>query len=105
LPTLTIQTNTVAFATSYNLYRGTVIGGEILYKTGLSSPYFVDIVTGFGATSFYYQFTGVNTCGESDRSPEVGIVPTAPDCSWQDSECPAETTYAAGGAPPSTWQG
>lgn len=66
-------------ATSYNLYRGTVSGGESLYQTGVLSGYLDTNVT--LGTTYYYKVTAVNESGESGPSNEatavvsVGLLP------------------------------
>ncbi len=60
-----------AAAVTYNLYRGTASGGEVLYATGLTGTSASD----FGVTSgttYYYQVTAVGSSGaESARSNEA----------------------------------
>jgi hypothetical protein len=58
-------------AMSYNVYRGTVTGGEGAQpcRTGLTSTSLAD--TGLATRTYYYQVEAVNAQGASGRSPEV----------------------------------
>ncbi|MGO9113898.1 MAG: fibronectin type III domain-containing protein [Thermoguttaceae bacterium] len=61
-------------ASSYNVYRSTASGGEVLVASGVSSPSYSDTGLTDGLT-YYYQVTSVNQVGESTRSGEVSAVP------------------------------
>lgn len=57
-------------ATSYNIYRATVSGQEVLWMSGVTGTSFLD--TGLmSGTTYYYEVTAVNASGESNRSNEV----------------------------------
>jgi fibronectin type 3 domain-containing protein len=63
-----------AGATSYNVYRGTASGGEVLIKAGLTSPTFVD--TGLtNGTPYFYEVSSVNSLGEGSLSAEASVTP------------------------------
>jgi hypothetical protein len=74
--------NTVAGATSYNVYRGTASGSETLLQAGVPTASFTDSAVTNGTT--YYDFvTAVNATGESASSSEVSatpqwVIPAAP---------------------------
>ena len=59
-----------AGATSYNIYRGTTSGGEAATPVAnTTSVLYTD--KGLSAnTDYFYEFTAVNSCGESARSAE-----------------------------------
>ena len=61
-------------ASTYNIYRGTASGGEVLVATGVSGPDYGDSGLSDGVT-YYYQVTAVNPLGESPRSSEVSVTP------------------------------
>jgi hypothetical protein len=65
-------------AATYDVYRGMAPGGEggVPYRTGLTSPSFVDTAVSDGVP-YYYQVTAVNAAGESGRSAEVSARPMA----------------------------
>lgn len=66
--------NAVSGATSYNVYRGTSSGGEVLVKSGWTNTTYID--TGLtNGTTYFYQVTAVNTDGESQRSNEASATP------------------------------
>ena len=56
---------------TYNLYRATASGaeGSAAYKSGLTSPTYVDTAVTAGQT-YYYTMTAVDTGGESLQSNE-----------------------------------
>jgi fibronectin type 3 domain-containing protein len=57
-------------ATSYNIYRSTTSGaeGNVLYATTTATTY---VDKNLSSTPIYfYEFTAVNSCGESARTPE-----------------------------------
>ena len=59
-----------AGATSYNIYRGTASGGEAAAPVaGTTSVLYADKGLSPSAT-YFYEFTAVNSCGESARSAE-----------------------------------
>jgi fibronectin type 3 domain-containing protein len=73
----TLSWSGVLGATSYNLYRGTVSGGETLYQTGLVSTTYVDTGETNG-TTYYFQVTAVNAnVAESGKSNEANATPSA----------------------------
>ncbi len=63
-------------ATSFNIYRSTLSGGEgsVPLATGITGTSFTDTTVGFG-TTYYYQVTAVNAAGEGPPSAEVHITP------------------------------
>jgi len=65
-----------AGATSYNLYRGTSSGGEILVQTGITGTDYTDTGLSDGIT-YYYEVTAVNSAGESGVSNEASVTLTA----------------------------
>jgi fibronectin type 3 domain-containing protein len=67
---ITITLTASAGATSYNIYRSTTSGaeGSTPYATTTSTTY---VDKNLSSTPIYfYEFTAVNSCGESARSPE-----------------------------------
>ena len=68
--------NPTPSATSYNLYRSSIQGGEgeTPYQTGLTGTTFTDASLTSGIR-LYYQLTAVNAAGESPRTEEVSAVP------------------------------
>lgn len=59
-----------AGATSYNIYRGTTSGGEgSTAVAGTASTLYTDKNLSSSST-YFYEFTAVNACGESARSAE-----------------------------------
>ena len=84
--------HSIAGATSYNLYRGTISGGETLLVSGLASTTYPDngLVDG---TTYYYQVAAVNNVGISSISNEVAVTPVPPVAS-----APTELTATAGSA-------
>jgi fibronectin type 3 domain-containing protein len=59
-----------AGATSYNIYRGTASGGEAAAPVAnTTSVLYTDKALSPSAT-YFYEFTAVNSCGESARSAE-----------------------------------
>ena len=65
-----------AGATSYNIYRGTATGTETLIKTGVTTTSFTD--TGLtNGTTYFYKVTAVNAVGESAKSNEASVTPSA----------------------------
>jgi fibronectin type 3 domain-containing protein len=67
-----------AGATSYNIYRGTSSGGEAATPVAnTTSVLYTD--KGLSAnTDYFYEFTAVNSCGESARSAEDASKTTPP---------------------------
>jgi fibronectin type 3 domain-containing protein len=67
-----------AGATSYNIYRGTASGGEAATPVAnTTSVLYTD--KGLTAnTDYFYEFTAVNSCGESARSAEDSSKTTPP---------------------------
>src|SRR5580693_8599048 len=67
-----------AGATSYNIYRGTASGGEAATPVAnTTSVLYTD--KGLSAnTDYFYEFTAVNSCGESARSAEDASKTTPP---------------------------
>jgi fibronectin type 3 domain-containing protein len=63
-------------ATSYNVYRGSSNGGEVLVKSGVSTTSYTDTGLSNG-TTYFYEVTAVNSAGESGRSSEVSATPQA----------------------------
>jgi len=61
-------------ASSYNIYRGTVSGTEVLVASGVSGPSYGDTGLTDGVT-YYYEITSVNQFGESALSSEVAATP------------------------------
>lgn len=78
----TLTWSATAGAGSYNIYRGTVSGGEgnTSYRSGLTATSLVDAGLSNG-TTYFYQVTAVNSSGESARSGEASALPTAPPVS------------------------
>ena len=70
---------TVSGAASYNVYRGTVSGGESATPivTGLTRPSYTDASVTNG-TKYYYTVTAVNKVGEGAHSSEASATPLAP---------------------------
>jgi regulation of enolase protein 1 (concanavalin A-like superfamily) len=68
----------VAGATTYNLYRSTIPGGEgsTPYLTGLTGIAYSDTAV-TASIAYYYKLTAVNSAGESAPSAEVSATPTA----------------------------
>jgi catechol 2,3-dioxygenase-like lactoylglutathione lyase family enzyme len=64
--------------TLYNVYRGTMPGGEsaVAIATGLSAAYFTDIKATNGV-AWYYTVTAVDAAGESAASLEAAATPLA----------------------------
>jgi fibronectin type 3 domain-containing protein len=61
-------------ATSYNIYRGTVSGGETLLKSGVTGTSFTNTGLTNGKT-YFYEVTAVNSAGGSARSTEMSAKP------------------------------
>ena len=72
--TVTLTWKAAPEAISYNVYRGTASGGEVLVQSGVSGLSFADTGLTNGVT-YYYQVTAVNAVGEGIRSSEVSAVP------------------------------
>ena len=69
-PSITITLTASPGATSYNIYRSTTSGaeGNTPYATTTATTY---IDKNLSSTPIYfYEFTAVNSCGESARTPE-----------------------------------
>jgi fibronectin type 3 domain-containing protein len=69
----------VSTASSYDVYRGTVSGGESVtpLQTGITATNFSDTTVSAG-TKYFYEVTAVNSTGQSSVSPEASAtVPTA----------------------------
>ncbi len=61
-------------AVSYNVYRSTSTGNEVLYHQGVVGNSFND--TGLtNGVAYFYQVSAVNGAGESSRSPQVSAIP------------------------------
>lgn len=63
-------------ATSYNVYRGTTLGGETLLASGVGTNAYTDsgqdsAIVLNPSTPYYYKVTAVNSAGESAKSSEV----------------------------------
>jgi hypothetical protein len=65
-----------AGATSYKVYRSTVLGQETFFIGGVTGTTWIDSPVANG-TTYYYQVTAVNANGESARSSEVSATPSA----------------------------
>jgi fibronectin type 3 domain-containing protein len=75
-----LQLNWQGSGDSFNVYRGTVAGGEgtTPYATGITSTSFLDI-GGMAGTTYFYKVTAVLGGIESAPSTESsGIFPTIP---------------------------
>jgi fibronectin type 3 domain-containing protein len=81
----------VSGASSYNIYRATASGAEVLVASGVSANSFTDTDLTNG-TTYFYQVTAVNAGGESGRSAEVSATPQAPP------SAPTNLTATAGNA-------
>ena len=64
-------------AVTYNVYRGTAPGQEILVDTRVGGSAFTDAGLTAG-TTYFYQVTSVNAAGESGRSAELSAVAALP---------------------------
>jgi fibronectin type 3 domain-containing protein len=69
----TLNWNAVS-GSSYNIYRGTSSGSEVLYDTSTTTSY-VDTPPVSSSTPYYYVVTAVNTVTESGYSNEVSVTP------------------------------
>jgi fibronectin type 3 domain-containing protein len=59
---------------TYNVYRGTASGGEVVYKTGVSGTQYTDNDVQ-SRVAYYYRVTAVNaTGGESQPSNEASAL-------------------------------
>ncbi|MGI9102793.1 MAG: carboxypeptidase regulatory-like domain-containing protein [Terriglobales bacterium] len=67
----------VTFATSYDVYRGSVAGGESLLKSGVTTAGYTDTAVSNG-TTYYYKVSAVNSGGEGPLSNEVSATPQVP---------------------------
>jgi hypothetical protein len=63
-------------ASTYNIYRGSSSGSEILLSTGVTSAVYADN-SAPNNTTYFYEVTAVNALGESAKSTEVSATPTA----------------------------
>ncbi len=71
-----------AGAASYNLYRSTSTGTEVLYKSGLTAASYTD--TGLtNGTAYFYQVAAVSSAGTSGKSGEASATPKAPATATQ----------------------
>ena len=61
-------------ALTYDLYRSTVEGNEVVYEQGITGTSFTDTNTTDGVT-YYYQVSAGNGVGESNLSQEVSATP------------------------------
>jgi autotransporter-associated beta strand protein len=78
--------NSVAPATSYNLYRSLTSGsGFALLAAGLASTRYIDTGLANG-TTYYYMVTAVNGTGEGPASATVSVVPVAVPAPWLDQD-------------------
>jgi hypothetical protein len=68
--TVTLGWTAYPGAASYNLYRGTSSGGEVVVATGITGTSFIDTGLSLG-TKYYYQVTSVDAGAESARSSEI----------------------------------
>jgi fibronectin type 3 domain-containing protein len=59
-----------AGATSYNIYRGTTSGGEAATPVANTASVLYTDKSLTANTDYFYEFTAVNSCGESARSAE-----------------------------------
>ncbi|MDR3570959.1 MAG: hypothetical protein P4L81_02030, partial [Candidatus Pacebacteria bacterium] len=69
----------ISGATSYNIYRGTSLGGEgsTPFATGITSANYTDSAVTSG-TTYYYEVTAITSSGESLPSNEAYATPLAP---------------------------
>jgi fibronectin type 3 domain-containing protein len=71
---VTLAWNASTGAASYNIYRGTASGGEILVQSGVAATNYVD--TGLtNGQKYFYKVSAVNAGGESSLSSEVSATP------------------------------
>jgi fibronectin type 3 domain-containing protein len=68
--------NSVAGATSYNVYRSTTSGSGYALLTSSASPSITDYAVANG-TTYYYVVTAFNSSGESSYSAQVSATPEA----------------------------
>lgn len=68
---------TVNGAATYNIYRGTATGAEVLLQAGVAGSVYTDTATVNG-TTYYYQVSAVNATGEGARSVETRGTTVAP---------------------------
>ena len=65
-------------ATTYNVYRGTASGAEVLYANGITGTSYLDSTVTNGVT-YFYKVTAVSPGGESVPSAEASVlIPTPP---------------------------
>ena len=83
---ISLTWNASTAAVSYDIYRGSSLGGESLYKTGITGTSFTDTGLASGAT-YYYEVTAVNKGGKSDMSNQV----SAPVLGLTPASLPADT--------------
>ena len=60
---------------SYKIYRGTALGGEILYRTGITGTSYIDTPVSAN-TTYYYKLSAVDTAGNESvltANPTGGI--------------------------------
>ena len=76
--TVTLSWTASPGATSYNIYRGTISGGEgsTPIKTGITATTYTDTVT--NGVTYYYEVSATNSAGTSAPSSEVSAKPVAP---------------------------
>jgi fibronectin type 3 domain-containing protein len=74
----TVSQNTLSWnavsGCSYNIYRGTSSGSEVLYNSSTATT-FIDTPPVSSSTPYYYVVTAINTNGESVFSNEVSVTP------------------------------
>jgi hypothetical protein len=68
--------NASSGATSYNIYRATTSGAEVLVASGVKGTSFIDTNVSNG-TTYYYKVAAVNGAGVSSKSSEVSATPTS----------------------------
>jgi hypothetical protein len=68
-----VEWNTVAGATSYNIYMGTSPGAETLFVANLTGVY--RGFAGVNGTTYYLTVAGVNAGGIGPQSSEVSAKP------------------------------
>jgi kumamolisin len=76
--TITLSWTASTGASSYNVYRGTVSGGEgsTPIKSGITATTYTDSAT--NGVTYYYEVSATNSDGTSSPSTEVSATPSAP---------------------------